>query len=114
MFDLAKGGPGVVRFLLLGLLVATAGLHGAEAPLRVLFIGNSYTYYNNLAGWGEGSDYLPERFLKEPSDCAGSKGQVTELDRMLEEYYRERGWERGVVPPAKLQELGILSQAADD
>ena len=33
---------------------------------------------------------------------------------MLEEYYRERGWERGVVPPAKLQELGILSQAADD
>jgi hypothetical protein len=54
MFDLAKGGPGVVRFLLLGLLVATAGLHGAEAPLRVLFIGNSYTYYNNLAGMVEG------------------------------------------------------------
>ncbi|NHK39916.1 aldehyde ferredoxin oxidoreductase C-terminal domain-containing protein [Thermus thermophilus] len=87
-------------------------------PEEILRIGeriyNLERYYNNLAGWGEGSDYLPERFLKEPSDCAGSKGQVTELDRMLEEYYRERGWERGVVPPAKLQELGILSQAADD
>lgn len=86
-------------------------------PEEILRIGeriyNLERYYNNLAGWAEGSDYLPERFLKEPSDCAGSKGQLTELDLMLEEYYRERGWQKGVVPPAKLQELGILSQAAD-
>ena len=54
MFDLANGGLCGVRLLLFGLLVATAGLYGAEAPLRVLFIGNSYTYYNNLAGMVEG------------------------------------------------------------
>jgi aldehyde:ferredoxin oxidoreductase len=86
-------------------------------PEEILRIGeriyNLERHYNNLAGWAEGSDYLPQRFLQEPSDCAGSKGQLTELDLMLEEYYRARGWERGVVPPAKLQELGILSQAAD-
>jgi len=87
-------------------------------PEEILLIGeriyNLERYYNNLAGWAEGSDYLPERFLKEPSDCAGSKGQLTELDLMLQEYYQERGWEKGVVPPAKLQALGILSAAADD
>jgi aldehyde:ferredoxin oxidoreductase len=86
-------------------------------PEEILRIGeriyNLERHYNNLAGWAEGSDYLPQRFLQEPSDCAGSKGQLTELDLMLEEYYRARGWERGVVPPAKLRELGILSQAAD-
>ncbi len=26
---------------------------------------------------------------------------------MLEEYYEVRGWENGVVPQSKLQELGI-------
>ena len=86
-------------------------------PEEILRIGeriyNLERHYNNLAGWAEGSDYLPQRFLQEPSDCAGSKGQLTELDLMLEEYYRARGWERGVVPPAKLRELGILPQAAD-
>ncbi len=65
-------------------------------------------YYNNLNGFREGSDYLPERFLKEPSQYGGSKGQVCELDDMLKEYYEKRGWENGVVPEAKLKELEII------
>jgi aldehyde:ferredoxin oxidoreductase len=65
-------------------------------------------YYNNLAGFREGSDYLPERFLKEPSTSQGSEGQVCELDMMLEEYYQVRGWNDGVVPEEKLRELGII------
>jgi aldehyde:ferredoxin oxidoreductase len=65
-------------------------------------------HYNNLAGFREGSDYLPERFLKEPSTSQGSEGQVCELDMMLEEYYQVRGWEDGVVPEGKLRELGII------
>jgi aldehyde:ferredoxin oxidoreductase len=69
---------------------------------------NLERYYNNLNGFGEGSDYLPERFLKEPSDGPGSKGHVCELDEMLAEYYAERGWENGVVPESKLEELEIL------
>ncbi|MCP4421741.1 MAG: aldehyde ferredoxin oxidoreductase family protein [Chloroflexi bacterium] len=69
---------------------------------------NLERHYNNLAGHGEGSDYLPERFLKEPSDGPGSKGQVCELDLMLEEYYAGRGWENGVVPENKLRELEII------
>jgi aldehyde:ferredoxin oxidoreductase len=69
---------------------------------------NLERYYNNLAGLGEGSDYLPERFTKEPSTMPGSMGQVCELDKMLEEYYDKRGWVNGVVPEAKLKELEIL------
>ena len=69
---------------------------------------NLERYYNNLTGFREGSDYLPERFLKEPSTLGGSKGQVCELDLMLEAYYKARGWVNGVVPESKLKELGIL------
>jgi aldehyde:ferredoxin oxidoreductase len=59
---------------------------------------NLERHYNNLIGFGEGSDYLPERFLKEPSTGPGSK----------DEYYQARGWENGVVPEAKLRELEIV------
>lgn len=71
-------------------------------------IYNLERYFNNLAGIGEGSDTLPERFLTEPSTNPGSEGHVCELDEMLEEYYDVRGWENGVVPESKLKELEIL------
>ena len=71
-------------------------------------IYNLERYYNNLAGFREGSDYLPKRFTEEPSTMPGSEGHVCELDLMLEEYYKAREWENGVVPEAKLQKLGIL------
>lgn len=70
-------------------------------------IYNLERHYNNLAGFREGSDTLPERFLKEPSTAQNSQGQVCELELMLEEYYAERGWVQGVVPDEKLEELGI-------
>lgn len=71
-------------------------------------IYNLERYFNNLAGHGEGSDYLPKRFIEEPSTMPGSEGHVCELDLMLEEYYTARGWQNGVVPESKLKELAIL------
>jgi len=71
-------------------------------------IYNLERHFNNLVGFGEGSDYLPKRFLEEPSTSAGSEGHVCELDLMLEEYYAARGWENGVVPERKLKELAII------
>jgi aldehyde:ferredoxin oxidoreductase len=71
-------------------------------------IYNLERYYNNQAGHGEGSDYLPARFLEEPSTMPGSEGQVCELDEMLQEYYAARGWVDGVVPADKLRELEII------
>jgi aldehyde:ferredoxin oxidoreductase len=66
-------------------------------------------HYNNLNGFREGSDYLPKRFLEEPSTVPGSEGHICELDKMLEEYYAERGWVNGVVPEEKLKELEIIA-----
>jgi len=70
-------------------------------------IYNLERYYNNLNGFREGSDSLPRRFLEEPGTGAASES-VCELDQMLEEYYKFRGWEKGVVPEPKLRELGII------
>lgn len=70
-------------------------------------IYNLERHFNNLAGFREGSDYLPRRFLDEPSTSKGSEGQVCELDLMLREYYEARGWVNGVVPESKLRELEI-------
>ena len=71
-------------------------------------IYNLERYFNNRAGFGRGSDTLPARFTEEPSTEAGSKGHVSELGAMLEEYYAARGWEEGEVPEEKLRSLGIL------
>ena len=70
-------------------------------------IYNLERWYNNQAGFGAGSDTLPARYTTEPSQEKGSEGQVCELDKMLEEYYRARGWVDGVVPKEKLEELEI-------
>jgi len=89
-----------------------AGMGIEFTPEDVMAAGERiYTlerHYNNLAGFGEGSDTLPARFTTEPSTMGGSKGHVSELAQMLEEYYQARGWENGVVPKAKLEELGIV------
>ncbi len=90
-----------------------AAMVGVECTADdVLKIGeriyNLERYYNNLAGFREGSDYLPARFTQEPSTMPGSQGHVCELDEMLAEYYAARGWENGVVPESKLRELGII------
>jgi len=83
-----------------------------SSPEHLLKVGervfNLERYYNNLNGFREGSDSLPERFTKEPSTMGGSKGNVCELDDMLVEYYDKRGWVNGVVPEAKLKELEII------
>ncbi|NNL84343.1 MAG: aldehyde ferredoxin oxidoreductase family protein [Myxococcales bacterium] len=71
-------------------------------------IYNLERHYNNQAGFGVGSDTLPKRFTQEPSTFGGSKGHVAELDEMLREYYAARGWEGGIVPDAKLKELGVV------
>ena len=53
-------------------------------------------------------DTLPERLLTEPRPSGGAEGVLPDLDLMLEEYYRERGWTpEGVPSPARLDALGL-------
>jgi aldehyde:ferredoxin oxidoreductase len=53
-------------------------------------------------------DYLPKRFLEQPMAEALSKGHVVDLDKLLGDYYTQRGWdEQGNITPEKLEELGL-------
>jgi aldehyde:ferredoxin oxidoreductase len=54
-------------------------------------------------------DTLPPRMLEEPIPSGPAKGRVNLLEKMLDEYYRLRGWDKNGVPTVtKLSELGIL------
>ena len=58
-------------------------------------------------------DTLPKRFLEEPmpEGSGPSVGSVVELEPMLDEYYRARGWdiETGLPTRNKLNELGLVA-----
>lgn len=70
-------------------------------------IYNLERHYNNLAGFNKREDdHLPKRFTEEPG-TGNSAYHVSRMDVMLDEYYQVRGWVDGVVPEAKLKELGI-------
>ncbi len=57
---------------------------------------------------GSTEDTLPPKMLNEPLPDGPAKGRVAELEKMLPEYYAERGWdEKGVPTEKKLKELGL-------
>lgn len=60
------------------------------------------------AGSGPEWDTLPTRMLHEPLPDGPAKGKVVELDKMLPDFYKERGWdEQGYPTQEKLMELGL-------
>jgi len=73
--------------------------------------------FNVREGLDRRHDTLPPRLMNEPIREGSSKGSVItreELDRMLNDYYAARGWDRNGIPTrAKLEELG-LKDIADD
>ncbi len=70
-------------------------------------IWNLERYYNNLCGFTAKDDTLPKRCFDTPG-TGGSEGMVSQLDKMLQEYYEIRGWKDGVVTEEKLKELEII------
>ncbi len=60
------------------------------------------------AGITKADDTLPPRMLHEPLTEGPAAGHVVELDQMLPDFYRVRGWdEEGVPTKEKLAELGL-------
>jgi aldehyde:ferredoxin oxidoreductase len=56
---------------------------------------------------GEG-DTLPQRFLTEPRPSGAAAGVLPDLELMMAEYYRERGWTADGVPTEeRLAALGL-------
>ena len=86
-------------------------------PQELLLLGeriwNAERLFNLAAGFTRADDSLPHRLLHEPVPAGPSKGQVVDLQPMLDEYYISRGWDEGGWPSAaKLERLGLTEQAA--
>jgi aldehyde:ferredoxin oxidoreductase len=64
--------------------------------------------FNLAAGFTAKDDTLPPRLLKDPAPSGTAKGKVSELPKMLPEYYKERGWTPDGVPSNEtLARLGL-------
>jgi len=71
-------------------------------------VWNLERLFNLREGFTKKDDTLPRRFLEEPQVEGSTKGQVVELEQMLDEYYRFRGWDdEGRPTPRKLTQLDI-------
>jgi aldehyde:ferredoxin oxidoreductase len=71
-------------------------------------IWNIERQFNLDAGLTKADDTLPKRILEEPAPSGTAKGKVVELDKMLPEYYKLRGWDEDGVPEKKtLKRLGL-------
>jgi aldehyde:ferredoxin oxidoreductase len=77
-------------------------------------IWNLERLFNLREGFTKKDDRLPPRFSQESLPRGHSKGQVVDLEPMLEEYYRLRGWDKDGIPTEeKLKELGLEQLAGD-
>jgi len=71
-------------------------------------IWNLERQFNLAAGLTGKDDTLPKRLLTEPPKTGPAQGRVSDLGKMLPEYYRIRGWsEEGVPTQETLQRLGL-------
>jgi len=74
-------------------------------------INNLIRIYNVREGLRRDDDVLPARIFSEPLEFGASKGEKIEFEKfmkMLEDYYRLRGWGNSGVPsPEKLKELDL-------
>ncbi len=74
-------------------------------------IFNLERLFNLEAGMTKADDTLPQRMLKEAAKSGAGKGHVTELEKMLPEYYELRGWDPdGNVPQQTRQRLNLSSR----
>src|SRR4030067_865779 len=86
------------------ILVATTGL--PFSPESLLRCGervyNVEKLFNLREGFGRDADYPPRRFFEEETPDGPSKGaklKRAEYDRVLDDYYEARGWDKKTGQP---------------
>lgn len=75
-----------------------------EAGERVY---NIERLFNQAAGMRPEDDRLPKRLLEEPITDGPSKGDLSQLNVTLPQYYEVRGWENAFPKPETLKRLGL-------
>lgn len=110
---------GLCKFLLFGRIGPTKVTEWLNyvadwnlTPKELLTIGeklhNLKRMYNVKLGINRKDDTLPVRLLTLARDDGMAAGVLPELDKMLEEYYQLRGWDKNGIPTEeKLKELGL-------
>jgi len=90
---------------------AATGFHFKEKTMfevgeRIINLERAYLVREGIR---RRDDYLPARFLKEPLPDGNSKGEIFEIEPMLNEYYAEREWDlkTGVPKAEKLRKIGL-------
>lgn len=64
--------------------------------------------FNVREGFSKENDTLPWRCLNEPMPNGPAKGNIVPLERMLIEYYKERGWNKNGIPKKEtINKLGL-------
>jgi aldehyde:ferredoxin oxidoreductase len=78
-------------------------------------IVNLQRMYNVRHGITRKDDRQPRRMLEEKSPSGRARGHVVYLDKMLDEYYDLRGWDRttGLPTDRKLNDLGLEYTATE-
>ncbi len=95
------------------LLTTATGFYFDEEEFRRAGerIYNIERLFNVREGLDRSADTLPRRLLEVPMPSGPAEGHVVELGRMLDEYYRVRGWDPlGRPSDRKLMELGIIAE----
>ena len=85
---------------------------GSDLLLAGERVYNVEKLFNVREGFGRESDYPPQRFFEEAMPDGpgkGSKLNRDDYDRLLDEYYEARGWDKasGHPTPQKLKQLGL-------
>ena len=96
-----------------GMLRGTTGFEYSDEEMLLVGerIWNLEKLFNLQAGLTREDDLLPPRLLNEPVTSGPSKGKVTELEVMLDEYYQLRGWDKeGVPTDEKLDGLSLSNR----
>jgi len=105
--------PGIACQNTADLVNAASGMSFTAGEIQQIGerLNNIARLFNIGAGFTRKDDTFPKRLMTEPIKAGASRGQLIsqkDLDEMLDEYYAERGWDKGGTPTdAKLKELGI-------
>ena len=96
-----------------GILEYLNAVTGADYTLEELELAgerifNAERQFITNAGFNSSDDTLPKRITAEPQSEGPSKGCVSHIEKMIDEYYQLRGWSpKGIPTTLKLRELGI-------
>jgi aldehyde:ferredoxin oxidoreductase len=67
-------------------------------------INNLVRLFNIREGLTAADDTLPERFASEPLPDGPCQGETVEVEKMLDTYYKIRGWSEAGIPTDELLE----------